>query len=279
MRLAHLVSLCLPFPWFNDYEPGSSDAVQSPDAITIASSSDSAHPADLYLEEHGYTVNYLSDDGVMVHSSRYNPYLPRPLLYLYINTKHKVTTIFDNNLDQEFGQDGKLELYEIFERLCARKDMKPENMKWVAMDVDNAKVNIDIRNYRRTRLLDPKARIAITPKDEDKWSAFSKNSFYQRASTMVPGANIDKIVINRQERQVRNIDGEPRLANVMMFSFKKPPPTDAPVVSSADAYADELAAEEDLKAALKDAKEASDATIKAALEASGEGCSGTSPGS
>ncbi|KAL1892044.1 hypothetical protein Cpir12675_004695 [Ceratocystis pirilliformis] len=193
--------------------------------------------------------------------------------------KRKVTSIFDNNLQEEYIHNGRLELYQIFECLCAKQDIKPENMKWVTMDIDNANVNIAIRNYRKRRLLKPKAEIVITPKDEDDWTTFSNTFYYKSASTMVPGAIINKIVIKRQERQLRDIDGQPRLVNVMMFSFKKSPPKDASVVSSVDAYDANLASEDNVNSGLKDAEEASDADIKAVLEASGGGCSGTSSGS
>ncbi|KAL1892048.1 hypothetical protein Cpir12675_004699 [Ceratocystis pirilliformis] len=226
------------------------------------------NPADpYYLSKRGYGAWHLDGGGIKVYSERYGNAASSPVLHVYLDKDHKATTIYSNNLDKESASENNLAAFQIYRALCFQKNIHYNIMEWVGMDVHDAATLTFIRNYRKNKRLDSNGEIEVTPSHED-WKMFTSIFYYDYAVQMIPGVEIDKITINRQEREIRRFGHPSVVAEVMMFSFKQPVPEDKNIaIDPIDEHAAELSAEDNLKAAIKSAEDVSEADLKTVLDA------------
>ncbi|PHH49061.1 hypothetical protein CFIMG_008028RA00001 [Ceratocystis fimbriata CBS 114723] len=202
MFLFHLTSLCLSLLFFTA-QP--TQAAGKSVEFTIPTNSNPTSKQ--YLEEHGYSLCDINDSNSgfktysLYYGTSYSDTVQDLALHVGLNTERKVTTIFNNNLEHEAYREGYLELDEIFHSLCLSQNIDFNRMEWIVMDVYDRNVNAAIRHYRGNNHLTDKAQIRVTPKDMD-WSTFSTMHYYETAAKMVPGKEIDRILVIQQERQI-----------------------------------------------------------------------------
>ncbi|PHH49697.1 hypothetical protein CFIMG_006505RA [Ceratocystis fimbriata CBS 114723] len=233
----------LPFSCFKN------SAVESFDTATsVASDPTSIY----YLEEHGYLLWDIDngDTGFKLYSLLYGNGLRDPVLHIDLNIDHKVTTIFDNNLDDEKPDEKNLKLEQIFHGLCYKENIDFNEMNWIVMDVNDWSINDAIRSYRRDNHLTHKVQIRVTPQDKG-WSTFSEMHYYKSAAKMIP--------------EKRKLTGS------LWYSGKWRHTNVDPV----EARAAELAAEDNLEAAVEIAANAAAAHENAMLEGGTESCPDT----
>ncbi|KAL2888940.1 hypothetical protein HOO65_030441 [Ceratocystis lukuohia] len=83
---------------------------------------------------------------------------------------------------------------------------------------------------------------------------------------MIPDKEIDKILVVRQERQTYVTDHQAEIIETLRFSFKSPSQDEETYVDPIEAHAAELAAEDNVKAAVEIAANAAVAHEKEILE-------------
>ncbi|KAL2887719.1 hypothetical protein HOO65_040056 [Ceratocystis lukuohia] len=208
MRFSSLASWCLSIPGLRNWVPSSSISDQ---------------PADpSYLNYHGYYVQYQHRTGQSaVYSDHPNPSAGFLAFSMHIDEARMVTTFYNNVLDQEISDDRSLELPQIYQAVCYQREVNFRDMKWVVMDVDDVSTLQIVQDYRKSHKLKRKDAIKVTP-DDDEWALFSETRYYKDAARMNPDSSIDRILVQRQDRQTRNGEFPVVIAEVLMFSFKKP---------------------------------------------------------
>ncbi|KKF92775.1 hypothetical protein CFO_g4871 [Ceratocystis platani] len=114
-------------------------------------------------------------------------------------------------------------------------------MKSIAMDIDEWFTHGSVQKHRQDNsLVDQDFDIAA---NQLGWEIFSKTSFYNDATKMLPGFEAEKITIKQQKRASPTPRYAAVVAEVMMVSFKQPGLKDEDtVVSPTDAHASELSA-------------------------------------
>ncbi|KAL2886884.1 hypothetical protein HOO65_050005 [Ceratocystis lukuohia] len=278
MKISSLTSLCLSIPGLKNCVSGSTNDVQptqAPGIDTLPGFTDPSNP--YYLEYHDYQVEYHYTGYVTVFSNRLDQSMGRRALRMHIGGEHKVATLYDNNLHHEKSDDRSLELPQVFQSLCLWQNVKSKDIEWVVIDVDEISTSQMLKDYRKRHLLNPKDEIKVVPSNND-WALFAKTRNYKDAIRMVPDSTIDRILVKRQDREVRNGEFPVVIAEVMMFSYKKPSKKKKVTTDLVDAHAAELASEEVVDAAMKAANEAMKIDMMELLETSPDAFSKTTSG-
>ncbi|PHH51477.1 hypothetical protein CFIMG_008667RA00001 [Ceratocystis fimbriata CBS 114723] len=220
-----LASLCLPLQCFKgpsstttSIQPTQTARIQRPEPVRISTITDVTDA--YFMVDHGYSPWSIDNGGIMVMSKRYDESCENPVIHLYIDTEHRVTTIYSNNLRSEKTDGNNLPISEIYKSLCHRTGITHSTMRWIAMDVDNDLLNSAITKYRETNSL-VLGEISLT-RDDGGWNTFADTKYYELAAQMMQGIEIDRIVISSQKRLMR--DGTAYVlasTEVIMFSFKQ----------------------------------------------------------
>ncbi|KAL2886883.1 hypothetical protein HOO65_050004 [Ceratocystis lukuohia] len=216
MKASSFLTFALSFPCFGICSPAGLESTKA--LATIAT--DSAHPG--YLKYHGYHTRIEMNNAITIYSDRFSGDNDKPTARLLIDTKHRVTTIQENNLRREKKDKLNLELHKIFQALCYQKSIDFNKMGWIYMDVHDTFITDFIRGYREVRGLGPKQEIRVTPDHKD-WKTFATLYYSLDADKMVPGALIDKIIVRREERLRPDAIYPAVVAQVMGFSLKELP--------------------------------------------------------
>ncbi|PHH49861.1 hypothetical protein CFIMG_007599RA00001 [Ceratocystis fimbriata CBS 114723] len=212
-----------------------------------------------FLENNGYTDSDLHGGIIGVYTERHAQNSEDAVLELYINTETHVTTILDNKLHFERSHSCNLQTYEIVQALCYKRGIDVKKMKWSAMTVDDSSTLKTIRDYRESNGLGPRDDIKLVPTSQD-WPIFADTRYHEFAYKMVPGANIDRIIVKSQTSLDTDVSGDEASApEMIMFSFTMPLNDNEAAI---DQHAAELAAEDNLNAGLQAARNAIDAYVK-----------------
>ncbi|PHH49865.1 hypothetical protein CFIMG_007602RA00001 [Ceratocystis fimbriata CBS 114723] len=212
-----------------------------------------------FLENNGYTESDLHGGIIGVYTERRAQNNEEPVLELYIDPETHVTTIFNNKLHFERSHSCNLQTYEIVQALWHERGINVKKMKWSAMSVDDSSTLKTIREYRESNGLGPRDDIKLVPTSQD-WPIFAGTRYREMAYKMVPGAEIDRIIVKSQTSSDTDAsDGEAPASEMIMFSFTVPLNDNKAAI---DQSAAELAAEDDLNAGLQAAKNAMEAYVK-----------------
>ncbi|KAL2888955.1 hypothetical protein HOO65_030456 [Ceratocystis lukuohia] len=211
----------------NDIQPTEVAGLDPTNTATFAEVSETAigtratDPADAsYLLDHEYVALEKKHGGVFIQTRRFSWSSNEPVLQFYID------------------------------------NVQVNDMRWIVMDVEYPSVHTTLRSYRRRNGLEYNEEIVVTP-DQSGWGVFREICYYGYASHMAPGAQIDKIIVRRREREIYNGKYPAAIAEVMIFSLKKSlPDNESSSIDSIDAHAAELADEENLNDAMEDADDA-----------------------
>ncbi|PHH49859.1 hypothetical protein CFIMG_007600RA00001 [Ceratocystis fimbriata CBS 114723] len=212
-----------------------------------------------FLEKNGYTYSDLHGGIIGVYTERYGQNNEDAVLELYIDTETQVTTVFSNKLHLESHGIRNLQTYQIIQALHYEQGMDIKKMKWSAMSIDHSPTMETIREYRESNRLSPGDDIKLVPTSEG-WAEFVRTLYYEMTYKMVPGAEIDRIIVKSQTSLDTDVsDGEAPASEMIMFSFTVPLNDNEAAI---DQKAAELAAEDNLNAGLQAAKNAMDAYVK-----------------
>ncbi|KKF93914.1 hypothetical protein CFO_g3727 [Ceratocystis platani] len=290
MRFPFVESLCLSLSCFKSSSPPS--APSAPSDTAEIENYPLTNPSDpQYLMSHGYAV--VERQGVArVYTSRYGLTQDTlyPVLHVFLDVHNQAITIYRNNLHREDSNELSLNLFEIYKALCYRQKIQYDSMQWIAMDIDDPLTVATIQDYRQMPGVG-KNDIGVTLGHTD-WGTFSENRFYESAVQMIPDAEIDEIIITRQERDIKHTIYPAVIAECIMFSLKQQaledesttldpteePPVDLNTKASFNAAVEAAgdASEVDPKAFLEAAEDASEADPKAFPETT-EGASEADP--
>ncbi|KKF92251.1 hypothetical protein CFO_g5395 [Ceratocystis platani] len=194
---------------------------------------------------------------------------------LVLNSTLYFTTIFNNNLNDKKPDEKNLKLEQIFHGLCYKENIDFNEMNWIVMDVNDWSINDAIRSYRRDNHLTHKAQIRVTPQDKG-WSTFSEMHYYKSAAKMIPEKEIDRIIVVQRKMETYGTRFQAIIIETLRFSFKRPSQNEDTNVDPVEARAAELAAEDNLEAAVEIAANAAAAHENAMLEGGTESCPDTS---
>ncbi|KKF92252.1 hypothetical protein CFO_g5396 [Ceratocystis platani] len=274
MLLSHLTSLCMSFWLFKNCKPSSTDATAqlteaAEESLETNLPATSDPTSKNYLEEHGYGVWNVDrrKGGFQIYTLSHGDRIGDLVLHVNLDVKHKVTTIFKTKLEAEEPDEKNPnpKPNQIFHALYYEKNVNFNEINWIVMDVNDWRTNEAIRFYRRDNHLSRKAQIRVTPQDKG-WSIFSQMNYYKTAAKMIPDKEIDKILVVRQERQTYVTDHQAEIIETLRFSFKSPSQDEETYVDPIEAHAAELAAEDNVKAAVEIAANAAVAHEKEILE-------------
>ncbi|PHH49863.1 hypothetical protein CFIMG_007603RA [Ceratocystis fimbriata CBS 114723] len=215
-----------------------------------------------FLEENGYTYSDLHAGIIGVYSRRYGQNNQDAVLELYIDTETQVTTVFSNKLHLENHDRYSRQTHQIIQALYHEHSMDIGKMKWCAMSIDHSSTLQTIREYRKSNGLGPTDDIKLVPTSQG-WPTFASTRYYEFAYAMVPGANVDRMIVKGQTSLDTDVSDEAASApEMIMFSFTMPLSDKEATVDTIGEHAAELAAEDNLKAGLQAAKNAMDAYVK-----------------
>ncbi|KAL2888921.1 hypothetical protein HOO65_030422 [Ceratocystis lukuohia] len=238
---------CRPGP-AQDLQPTNAAGIETTQARTLHKSTDTSDPN--YLKDHGYSLwDFGGGKYVVLSRSCTRRAGLQPVLQISIDDEQKVATIRDNKLDLELFREDRLRLHQIFQALCYKHKTPFREMKRVVMDITDPTTHLDVKRYRKTNGLGFEDEIKVTP-NQPGWEAFSSAIYYRQATQMVPGAEVDEILIKEQRRDSRNFEYAAVIAEVMTISFKQRGLNDEDVLVDPTGTNDaELAAEGDPNAA------------------------------
>ncbi|PHH51440.1 hypothetical protein CFIMG_008673RA00001 [Ceratocystis fimbriata CBS 114723] len=278
MILHHLLHI-VTFPWTRGRGPSPNNGIQPTqvagldptNTATVAEVIETAIVAEAddpydpdYLSQHGYMVLKKEHGGVFIGSGGYSGDINKPVLKLYIDVKRQVTTIYENNLRYEKASNENLKVHDIFQAVCHQQHVQFDDMRWIVMDVDDPFIYTAIRNYRIRNGLEQNEEIIVTP-DHIDWKILYETVYYAQASKMVPGAQIDKIIVRRRQREMYTGRYSAVIADVIIFSLKTSPlENESSDIDPIDAHEAELADEAALNKAMDDADNALKAELLAA---------------
>ncbi|KKF96159.1 hypothetical protein CFO_g1478 [Ceratocystis platani] len=221
---------------------------------------DSSLEASFSLESHGYIDVDLHGGIIGILSERYSQN-GELVLELFIDTETQVLTIFENNLQYEEDETDSLQLHEIIQALFLERDMDVNEIKWAAVSIDEPLARMASRDYRKANGLEPNEDIKIAATDPS-WSMFSSTSSYESASQIVPGAQIDRMVVANSRPLGSNGKDQSVLSVMLMLSFKMPSDGDSAPIDVIEELAAQHAAEDNLKDGLHAAINALDIHLK-----------------
>ncbi|KAL1888128.1 hypothetical protein Cpir12675_006284 [Ceratocystis pirilliformis] len=196
------------------------------------------------LESHGYTDVDLHGGIIGVISERYSQNNGL-VLELYIDTETQVLTIFQDNLQIEEGETDNLQLHEIIQALFLKRNMDINKVKWAAANIDEPLARMASRDYRKKNGLGPTKDIKIAAADPS-WPTFSSTRSYESTSQIVPGAQIDRMVVANSRPLDSDKEDPPTSSVMLMLSFKMPSDDDSAPIDVIDEHTAQLAAEGNL---------------------------------
>ncbi|KKF92255.1 hypothetical protein CFO_g5393 [Ceratocystis platani] len=121
------------------------------------------------------------------------------------------------------------------------------------MSIDHSPTLKTIREYRERNGLGPRDDINLVPTSQG-WPIFTGTRYHEMAYKMVPGAEIDRIIVKSQTSLDTDVsDDEASAPEMIMFSFAIPLNANEAAI---DQHAAEPAAEDNLNSGLLTAKKA-----------------------
>ncbi|PHH53589.1 hypothetical protein CFIMG_005054RAa [Ceratocystis fimbriata CBS 114723] len=170
-----------------------------------------------YLTDRGYSL-WTEDDEWKVFSHRFHYPNKYPVVQLSIDTDYQGVSICDDNLRDETPSGVNLEIQNIFAALSSRAGIDPNRMQWIS--INDAWATDTVRDYRQDHDLGPDD-FYITPEQAD-WETFSNSHYFQAVSKMMPGVEIGRIDVRRQQIEVWHHGYPPIDVECMTFWFKQP---------------------------------------------------------
>ncbi|PHH49695.1 hypothetical protein CFIMG_006507RA [Ceratocystis fimbriata CBS 114723] len=275
MRVSYLLSAGLSLLYF----PGCKAASDSQGPARVVGSAEPGtsmmpYPDSNYLNDHGYLRSVRKSGITNFYSQRYKPDSVEPVLQLYYDADNKAIIFYDNHLyverygseisfyakdirettPSQIPDENTLRLSEISKAFCNEQGFEVDQLKWIIMDVLDAGTRSKIVSYREKHDLRPKDNIVITPDDLEFYTDL-RSKYYWDAHDMVPGFEIDRIIISRQERLISGSAYPAIVAEMMAFSFQKKVPKDEKASSEPEEIVAQFFDEDSLNAALKVAED------------------------